>query len=156
MRKNLFMMIITLCFMLVPSVVSAEDSSFWIYDTNNTTELTTKTPLQISVTGEPTETIKWETTDEKVCTVDNNGLVTPVGDGVCVVIATAGKDSHFKAFVVNAFGTLQKEVNDYLSVIPDTINLDVIEDIEVVKAINDEISFNLVLSLLILFCKSNI
>lgn len=136
MKKNLFVIIATLCFMFIPQVVSAENPSFWIYDTTNTTELTTNIPFQVSVGGIPTEPIKWVSLDEKVCTVDNNGLITPVSDGSCIITATAGNDSGFKAFVINAFGKLQKEVNDYLNVIPDTINLDVIEDIEVV---NDEI-----------------
>lgn len=40
--------------------------------------------------------VKWKSTDENVATVDQNGLVTPIADGTCQIIATA-KDGSKKS-----------------------------------------------------------
>lgn len=45
-------------------------------------------------------TLKWSSSDEKVATVDNNGVVTPVGPGECVVTASCGdKSAECKVYV---------------------------------------------------------
>lgn len=61
---------------------------------NNTTlSFTGSTPIQLTAIVEPsnsTDTVVWSSSEDAVATVDENGLVTPIANGTCVIYAMAG------------------------------------------------------------------
>lgn len=59
------------------------------------TQRTSWAPIQLKAEVYPVEalndhTVKWRSSDEAVCTVDETGLVTAVGTGSCEIIAECG------------------------------------------------------------------
>ena len=129
MNKKIFGVLVVLCTMIFPVLVSAEEN--WFDIMNISPVITSNSPVQLGISGEPSGEITWETSDVNVCTVTNTGLVTPKSDGGCIVSANDGINEKHTYFTINVFGTIQKEVNDFLDTIPSTINLDVTKDIQV-------------------------
>lgn len=82
-----------------PSQEQAESSlpdesgwiEFWLESDNNVTLHSEDETYQIMFHLKPTDAeIHWSSTNEKIATVDRNGVITAVGPGACSVIAEAG------------------------------------------------------------------
>ncbi len=137
MKKNLFMMFITLCFMFVPSFVSAETVNNFRLDTwqHKFIDTTPKKVGAIKIVdgyeiGEYSDTIEWKSSDVSVATVTSDGTITPIGDGVCVITATVGDEVEEVTITVTAFNTLIPSLNAILDTVPNSINLDVVENMK--------------------------
>lgn len=64
------------------------------------TSLEETVQLQLRNLGE-SDVVTWKSSDEKVATVDDNGNVKPVGDGVCTVTAEMDGQTYMATITVN-------------------------------------------------------
>lgn len=95
----------------------------------STLTLTDETPVTLVATVEPsdtTDTVVWTSTDESVAIVEN-GVVTPLHDGSCVIRATAGIVSASCAVTVSGIVVQYAVTNTLLGAINSNTNAAVAE-----------------------------
>ncbi|MGN1113208.1 MAG: Ig-like domain-containing protein [Acutalibacteraceae bacterium] len=82
--------------------------------------------LEFSPSNATDKSLKWESTDESVATVDENGVVSPVDNGECKIIATAKDGSGVTAtcpVTVSGVVDYVEVATNYEVVIPDSVDV---------------------------------
>ena len=74
-----------------PTTIKLDKSSYTVNDTKNMQLKATILPTQASNTK-----LNWTSDNESVATVDGNGVVTPVKNGTCKIIATTADGTNIK------------------------------------------------------------